>query len=154
MSMQLVFLILWLVLTAAGALLWRSGDRSGRVLVLVNATNSVGQAGVWLNSLGYLWAGSSLIAVMFGIMGVMIWRMDRTVLRQMAPILWLCGAAIATILLTELWTSASRETVRALLVLLAVLTTAFLGWTLWSTFRLLWPHLRANRLATRADDSN
>jgi hypothetical protein len=36
------------------------------LLVLVNATNSVGAAGMWLNSLGYLWSGSAVIALMFG----------------------------------------------------------------------------------------
>ena len=54
-SMPLAFVILWVVLAAAGALLWRSGDPSGRTLVVVPATNGVGAVGMWLNSVGYLW---------------------------------------------------------------------------------------------------
>jgi len=148
MSMQLVFLILWLVFTAAGAVLWRSGDRSGRVLVLVNATNSVGAAGMWLNSLGYLWGGSALIALMFGIMGVMLWRMDRTVLRQFAPILWLCGAAIAAIVLTELssWLGAPRSVQLALLALVVVLSAVFILWGGVSASRRVWAAYRMGRI--------
>jgi hypothetical protein len=85
---------------------------------------------------------------------VVICTADRAVLRRSAPMLVLGGAVIATILLMELWTSASRETVRALLVLFAVLSTAFLGWTLVSTTLLFWHQFRANRLSTRTDDSN
>lgn len=147
MSMPLGFLILWLVMTAAGALIWRSGDRSGRVLVLVNATNSVGAAGMWLTSIGYLWGGSALIAVMFGIMGVMCWRTDRTVLRQMAPILWLCGAAIAAIVLTEVssWLSAPRRVQLALLALVVVLSAVFIGWGTVSASRRVWAAYRMGR---------
>lgn len=137
MSMHLGFLIFWLVVTAAGALLWRSGDPSGRVLARINATNSVGAAGIWLNSLGYLWTGSALIAVMFGIIGVMLWRMDRTILRQMAPILWLCGAAISALVLTEAssWLGAPRRVQMTLLALFVVLSTVFLLWGSISTTR-------------------
>ena len=145
--MQLAFLILWLVLTATGALLWRSGDPSGRMLVAINATNSIGAAGMWLNSLGYLWTGSSLIAMMFGIMGTMIWRMDRTVLRQMAPILWLCAGAIAAIVLTEAssWLGAPRSVQLTLLALVVLLSAAFLLWGSISVSRRVWAAYRMGR---------
>ena len=147
MSMQLVFLIVWLALTAAGALLWRSGDRSGRVLVLVNATNSIGAAGMWLTSLGYLWGGSALIALMFGIMGVAIWRMDRTVLRQMAPILWVCGGAMAAVVLTEVssWLGAPRKVQLTLLALVVVLSAVFIVWGSVSASRRVWAAYRIGR---------
>ena len=148
MSVQLGFLIFWLVMTAVGVLIWRSGDRhGGRVLTLTNGINSVGAAGMWLNTLGYMWTGSALIAVMFGVMGVAIWRMDRTVVRRMAPILWFGGAVIAALVLTEVssWLDAPRAVQMRLLDAFVVLAAVFLVWGTVSTSRRIWAAYRIGK---------
>jgi uncharacterized membrane protein len=102
---------------------------------------------MWLNSVGYLWTGSCLIAVMVGIIAFNIWRMDRSVLRQLTPILWLGGGAIAAIVLTEVSSSlgASRRVQMTLLTLVVVLSAAFLVWGSVSVSRRLWTAYRLGR---------
>ena len=146
MSIELAFLTLWLLMTAAGLLIWRSGDRiGGRSIVQLGLISSVCAAGIWLPSVGYPWSGYGLQACTVCILLTACWRADRAILRQMAPMLVLGGAVIAVIWLTTVssWLGAPREAVLALLALLVVLTTAFLVWMLASTFRLLRLDLRA-----------
>ncbi len=49
MSVELAFLVFWLLMTVAGLLIWRSGGRfGGRSIVQIGAISSVGAAGIWL----------------------------------------------------------------------------------------------------------
>jgi hypothetical protein len=139
MSIQLGGLLLWLAATVAGCVIWRSGDRiGGRGLAFIGATNSVCAAGIWLVSLGVTWVGYALVAVALGIYIIALVRIDRSVLRAIAPMLLLAAAAIAAIWLTELasWLGARREVILILLGLVIATTVAFLSWMLLSTVRL------------------
>ena len=154
MSVELAFLAFWLLMTGAGLLIWRSGDRiGGRSIVQIGAFSSVGAAGIWLTRVGYSWWGYGLQACTLCVWLTVIWKADRAILRQMAPMLGLGGAVIAVIWLTEVssWFGAPREAILALLALLVVLTTAFLVWMLASTFRYLRLDLRAKPTVNSAN---
>ena len=154
MSVELAFLVFWLLMTTAGLLIWRSGDRfGGRGIVQMGAISTVGAAGIWLTRVGYPWLGYGLLACNVCVWLIVIWKADRAILRQMAPMLVLGGAVIAVIWLTELssWFGAPREAILALLALLVVLTTAFLVWMLASTVRLLRLDLRAKPTVNSAN---
>jgi hypothetical protein len=154
MSIELTFFAFWLLMTGAGLLIWRSGDRfSGRGIVQMGAVNIVGAAGIWLTRVGYSWWGYGLQACTLCVWLTVIWKADRAILRQMAPMLGLGGAVIAVIWLTEVssWFGAPREAILALLALLVVLTTAFLVWMLASTFRYLRLDLRAKPTVNSAN---
>jgi hypothetical protein len=149
MSMPLIGLLFWLVMTVVGWLIWRSGDRvGGRMVVLPAAISSVGAAGMWFLSIDLVRPGYALGACSVAAWMVVLWRTDSAVLRQMGPVLALGGAVVAAIWLTELasWMGASRNTIVALLVQIVVLATAFIVWMLVSTFRLLRVDLRARRV--------
>jgi hypothetical protein len=154
MSVELAFLAFWLLMTGAGLLIWRSGDRiGGRSVAQIGAISSVGAAGIWLTRVGYPWLGYGLGTCTLCVWLTVIWKADRAILRQMAPMLGLGGAVIAVIWLTEVssWFGAPREAILALLALLVVLTTAFLVWMLASTFRYLRLDLRAKPTVNSAN---
>jgi hypothetical protein len=66
----------------------------------------------------------------------------------MVPILWLCGGAVAAIVLTEVssWLGAPRKVQLTLLALVVVLSAVFIVWGSVSASRRVWAAYRIGRI--------